>query len=76
VTSKSCNSLEIKAWHKCPFHGWARKDPCGLVFQPIYFVNTINDAAALLLARGADFLAAFDKQVSWRHQKERELDFT
>jgi hypothetical protein len=28
---------------------------------PIYFLNTINDAAALLLARGADFLSAFDK---------------
>ena len=28
---------------------------------PIYFLNTINDAAALLLARGADFLSAFEK---------------
>ena len=28
---------------------------------PIYFFNTINDAAALLLARGADFLSALDK---------------
>lgn len=28
---------------------------------PIYFLNTINDAAALLLVRGTDFLAAFDK---------------
>jgi hypothetical protein len=27
----------------------------------VYFLNTINDAAALLLARGADFLSAFDK---------------
>ena len=32
-----------------------------LVSAPIYFVNTINDAAALLLVRGADFLAVFDK---------------
>lgn len=32
-----------------------------LMVTPIYFVNTINDAAALLLARGADFLSAFDK---------------
>lgn len=32
-----------------------------LMVAPIYFVNTINDAAALLLVRGADFLAAFDK---------------
>jgi hypothetical protein len=28
---------------------------------PIYFLNTLNDAAALLLIRGADFLSAFDK---------------
>jgi hypothetical protein len=31
----------------------------GLMVTPIYFVNTLNDAAALLLARGADFLSAF-----------------
>jgi len=33
----------------------------GLMVAPIYFLNTLNDAAALLLARGADFLSAFDK---------------
>jgi hypothetical protein len=32
-----------------------------LMVTPICFLNTINDAAALLLARGADFLSAFDK---------------
>jgi len=32
-----------------------------LTVTPIYFVNTINDAAALLLARGANFLSALDK---------------
>ncbi len=32
-----------------------------LMVTPIYFLNTINDAAALLLARGADFLSAFDQ---------------
>ena len=32
-----------------------------LMVTPIYFLNTINDAAALLLARGADFLSALDK---------------
>ncbi|MGE5113682.1 MAG: DUF4386 domain-containing protein [Acidobacteriaceae bacterium] len=32
-----------------------------LMVTPIYFLNTINDAAALLLASGADFLSAFDK---------------
>src|SRR5690348_15078268 len=32
-----------------------------LMVTPIYFLNTLNDAAALLLARGADFLAAFDR---------------
>src|SRR3989449_1970537 len=32
-----------------------------LMVTPIYFLNTINDAAALLLARGTDFLAVFDK---------------
>jgi hypothetical protein len=32
-----------------------------LTVTPIYFVNTINDAAALLLARGPDFLSAIDK---------------
>ena len=31
-----------------------------LMVTPIYFLNTINDAAALLLARGADFLSVFD----------------
>ena len=28
---------------------------------PIFFVNMVTDAAALLFARGADFLSAFDK---------------
>lgn len=32
-----------------------------LVVTPIFFVNTINDAAALLFARGIDFLTVFDK---------------
>ena len=32
-----------------------------LMVTPIYFLNSINDAAALLLARGADFLSVFDK---------------
>ena len=33
----------------------------GLTVSPIYFLNTLNDAAALLLARGADFLSVFEK---------------
>ena len=32
-----------------------------LMVTPIYFLNTINDAAALLLARGGNFLSAFEK---------------
>src|SRR5438046_3770726 len=32
-----------------------------LMVTPIYFLNTVNDAAALLLARGADLLSVFDK---------------
>jgi hypothetical protein len=32
-----------------------------LMVTPIYFLNTLNDIAALLFARGADFLAVFDK---------------
>lgn len=32
-----------------------------LISTPIYFVNTLNDAAALMFARGADFLSVFDK---------------
>jgi hypothetical protein len=32
----------------------------GLMVTPIIFVNTANDAAALLFARGADFLSVFD----------------
>ncbi len=32
-----------------------------LMVTPIYFLNTINDAAALMLARGPDFLSVFDK---------------
>src|SRR5207247_10292499 len=32
-----------------------------VMVTPIYFVNTINDAAALLLARGADFLSVIEK---------------
>ena len=32
-----------------------------LMVTPIYFVNTINDAAALMLARGEDFLSVFSK---------------
>jgi hypothetical protein len=33
----------------------------GLMVAPIYFVNTLNDAAALLFARGADFFSVFGK---------------
>jgi len=33
----------------------------GLMVTPIYFLNTLNDAAALLLARGTDFLSVLDK---------------
>ena len=32
-----------------------------LMQVPIFFFNTVNDAAALLFARGADFLSVFDK---------------
>ena len=32
-----------------------------LIPVPIFFLNASNDAAALLLARGGDFLTAFDK---------------
>ena len=28
---------------------------------PIYFLNALNDAAALMLVRGADFLSVFEK---------------
>jgi hypothetical protein len=33
----------------------------GLVGIPIFFFNMVNDAAALLFARGGEFLAVFDK---------------
>jgi len=33
----------------------------GLMVAPIYFLNTVNDAAALQLVRGADFLSVFDQ---------------
>lgn len=33
----------------------------GLVVTPIYILNTVNDAAALLFARGANFLSVFAK---------------
>lgn len=33
----------------------------GLMVTPIYFLNALNDAAALLLVRGADFLSVFDQ---------------
>jgi hypothetical protein len=33
----------------------------GLMITPIFFLNTMNDAAALMFARGAEFLAGFDK---------------
>ncbi len=33
----------------------------GLMVTPIYFLNTLNDAAALMLVRGADFLSVFEK---------------
>jgi Domain of unknown function (DUF4386) len=32
-----------------------------LMVTPIYFVNTLNDVAALLFARGTNFLSIFDK---------------
>ncbi len=33
----------------------------GLMVTPIYFLNVLNDVAALLLVRGADFLSVFEK---------------
>ena len=33
----------------------------GLAVTPIYFLNTLNDAAALLLVRGANSLSVFDQ---------------
>lgn len=33
----------------------------GLMPVPIFFINAVNDGAALLFARGADFLTVFDK---------------
>ena len=33
----------------------------GLMPAAIYFLNSLNDAAALMLVRGADFLAVFEK---------------
>ena len=33
----------------------------GVMVSAIYFFNVLNDAAALLLVRGADFLSVFDK---------------
>lgn len=33
----------------------------GLMDVPIYFMNTLNDAGAVLFAKGADFLSAFDQ---------------
>jgi hypothetical protein len=32
-----------------------------LMVTPIFFMNSVNDAAALLFARGGEFLAVFDK---------------
>ena len=32
-----------------------------LMVTPIYFLNTLNDVAALVLVRGADFLSVFEK---------------
>jgi len=32
-----------------------------LMVTPIYFLNTLNDLAALMLVRGANFLSVFDK---------------
>jgi len=33
----------------------------GFMITPIYFITTVNDGAALLFARGTDFLSVFDK---------------
>lgn len=33
----------------------------GLMTAPIFFFNVLNDAAALILVHGADFLSAFDR---------------
>jgi uncharacterized protein DUF4386 len=55
----------------------------GLVVTPIFF-NTVNDAAALLFDRGADFLSAFDKArreafvmllLNLHHQLDLAIDF-
>ena len=55
-----------------------------LVVVPAFFVNTVNDVAALLFARGADFLSVFDKAqreawvmlfLSLHHQLDLAIDF-
>jgi len=33
----------------------------GLMVTPIYYVNTLNDAAALMLVRGGEYLSVFDE---------------
>jgi hypothetical protein len=34
----------------------------GFMVTPIYFFNVVNDAGALVVARAARYLAAFDQQ--------------
>src|SRR5215469_15328996 len=55
-----------------------------LVVTPIFFINTVNDAAALLFAGGADFLSVFDKAqrealvmlfLNLHHQLDLAIDF-
>jgi len=38
----------------------------GVLPSAIYFFNVLNDAAALMLARGADFLSVFEKTSAGR----------
>ena len=55
-----------------------------LIGTPLFFVNTVNDAAALLFARGADFLSVFDRAqrealvllfLNLHHQLDLTIDF-
>jgi len=44
-----------------PEPGGADGDPGGVLPSAIDFFNVLNDAAAMMLARGADFLSVFDQ---------------